>query len=76
MSNILAKTSLQEWGNSLAIRIPKKIKDTLHKSINTRTGPIKIKSYFLNTYISINSQQTFVFLSEFNSINLKKKFIK
>ena len=29
MSTLVAKTEIKEWGNSLAIRIPKKIKDAL-----------------------------------------------
>lgn len=29
MSNLVARTQVKEWGNSLAVRIPKKIKDAL-----------------------------------------------
>lgn len=29
MSTIVARTEVKEWGNSLAVRIPKKVKDAL-----------------------------------------------
>lgn len=29
MSTLVAKTEVKEWGNSLAVRIPKKVKDAL-----------------------------------------------
>jgi antitoxin component of MazEF toxin-antitoxin module len=29
MSTLIAKTEVKEWGNSLAVRIPKKIKEAL-----------------------------------------------